>query len=502
MAGIGVVLFVAGLLLSNVTWPADKHGDHHAVEKQAKGHQDHATGAHEATHSDAAHSVAPGGDSAHADDANAVSEGGEQHNADEHGASHIFKFTSEGGEHAKAEAHGDGHHAHESDHQEGATWRRAYLHEGQEIMGHHVKGPATTGAKIGASLLMSSFWWSAVALFGVFFIAVGYVANAGWYLVVKRILENYYRFLPIGAALLLITYFAFGKDIWEWVALPENVDALIDGKRAFLNLGFILGTAALLFGLVYPFVGHMYKKNSLAEEAEGGTVHYFKSVRMSAMFLPVFALGFAFTCFLWLMSVDPHWFSTIYAVYCFAGLFVSGMTVTMFIATHLQKHGYLPSMTSDHLHDIGKFMFAFCVFWAYIWISQYLLIWYANIPEETIYYWSRLQNYPLLFGLKVAVNCVFPFIAMMTRNAKRQADSLRSVGRVILVGRFFDIYLLIAPAVLGADGGFTTMLMAAGAMLVVGAIFLFVVFSGFMDAPMEARKHPFFEETTHHNTGV
>lgn len=497
MAIIGVVLFVGGFVLSNVTWPADKHaGGHHGAATEHHGPD----AAHPADHAaPAADHAAPAADHA-APAEEAPASGGPGHNTEGHDdkASHIMHFASE--EHGAA-AHGE-HHAQASDHQENGTWRRAFFHDGQESMVHHTKGEVTAGAKIGSSILIGSYLWTAIALFGIFFIGVGYLANAAWYLPIKRVLENYYRFLPIGGILIVTTFFVFGKDVYEWAALEVGADALIDGKRAFLNAAFFIATAVLLVGLVYPFVGHMYKKNSLAEEAQGGLSYHTKSIRLAAMSMPVFALGFCTCVFLWLMSVDPHWFSTIYAVYCFAGLFVSGMTVTMFIVTHLKEKGFMPNFSDDHLHDMGKFMFAFSVFWAYIWISQYLLIWYANIPEETIYYWNRIQDYPVLFGLNVAINFVFPFIALMTRRAKRGPASLRGVGRVIMFGRFLDAYLLVAPAVLGAAGGFETMMMAAGATCIVGSIFLFVVFKGFEDASLEATKHPYWEEAVHHSTGI
>ena len=497
MAVVGMVLFLGGLALSNVTWPADAHGSGHhgAATHEDKKHIDHST--------------TPANDGIPEKDEHGNG-GGQNHGEESHkeGNQHIMHFMGHTDPHdvdahpkPGDPSHGDHGHGHVSDHQEDGTWRRAFLHEGQEVMAHH-STHVTNSTKIGASLLVGTYWWVAVALFGVFFIAVGYMANAGWYVEIKRVLENYYRFLPIGAALLAITFAVFGKDLYAWIAIPEGEDFLIDGKRAVLNLVFLFGTAVLLVGMIYPFAGHMFKKNSLAEEAQGGLTFHNKSIKLAAIILPIFALGFSFCCFLWLMSVDPHWFSTIYAVYCFAGLFVSGMTITMFITTHLHEKGFMPHLSGDHLHDMGKFMFAFSVFWAYIWISQYLLIWYANIPEETIYYWQRLQKYPVLFGLNVAINFAFPFIALMTRKAKRQIASLRSVGRVMLFGRFLDAYLLVAPGVLGEEGGFTTMMMAAGVLLMVGSIFLFVVFKGFEDAPLEATKHPYFDESVHHSTGI
>ncbi|MFM2376760.1 MAG: hypothetical protein RLZZ165_1857 [Bacteroidota bacterium] len=458
LAVAGIVLFLLGIVLSTIKLPTEE-AESHASAAPAQEH-------HQGTGADAG---------------------------------------QEGNPHAaKGEAHATGHaatgHVIHDTKSEGGTWRRAEWHEEQEDA-PHLEKEVTMSSKVGVSLLIGVWWWLLVALFGIFFISIGYAANAGWYIMFKRVLENYYRYLPIGAILLLVIFFAWGKHIYQWYALPVGADELIDGKRGFLNVAFILGTGGLLVG-IWAFFGHLLRKNSLAEEAEGGLGHHQKSMVASLGFLPVFAFGFSAFAFLWIMSVDPHWFSTIFAVYCFAGMFVAGMTVTMFITTGLKKEGYLPDLSADHLHDIGKFMFAFSIFWAYIWLSQYLLIWYANIPEETIYYYNRFQDYKLLFALNLLINFFFPFIALMTRDAKRKADSLRATGRVMLFGRFLDVFLLLVPGALGGEGGFHVMLMAAGAVCVVGAVFLYAVYSGFNGLKMEPRNHPYYEESLHHTTGV
>jgi hypothetical protein len=475
LALVGIVLFVLGIGLSFVKLAGEEEETHAPAPAAAPAGEHGGAGEH---HSDAGTGkMAQYASADHA--ATTPAEGGATAEATHHEAHHIFDDTTESG-----------------------TWRRAHWHEDNAIEAHHEARVPGLAAKIGVSLMIGGYWWFAVALFGVFFIAVCYTANAGWYLPIKRILENYYRFLPIGIAIMLAVFFGFGSEIYEWMVpgIGEH-DALIHHKEPFLNVAFILGTGLLLVGL-WAFCGHLLKQQSKKEDVEGGLANYMKSKVVSVAFLPLFGFGFSFFIFLWIMSVDPHWFSTIFAVYCFAGLFVSGMTVTMFITTGLKREGYLPSFGADHLHDIGKFMFAFSVFWAYIWVSQYLLIWYANIPEETIYYYNRFQDYKLLFAVNVLINFVFPFISLMPREAKRKIESLRSVGRVMLFGRFLDAFLLLVPGALGAAGGFHVMLMAAGAVCLVGAIFLFVVYKGFEDAPIEARKHPFFEESLHHNTGV
>lgn len=472
MIAAGIVLLIAGFFISNLKMGGDGHGSGHGDEGHGTEEHD-GGGAHEDHHSDAGEMV--------------------RYASSEHGAVGA-------GEHGHGHGEAEEGHGHGSDHMENETWRRAYYYDVQSSLPHHEKH-VTAGSKIGSSLLIGSFWWMLVALFGVFFIAVSYTANAGWYVAVKRVLENYYRFLPIGAIMILAIFFIFGKDVWEWYALEEGEDFIVDGKRPFLNVAFVIITCVFFVG-IWSFVGHLLKGYSKAEEAEGGLENHRKSRIASAAFLPFFGLSFSICAFLWIMSVDPHWFSTIFAVYCFAGLMISGATITMFISTHLHEKGWLNKLPEDVVHDLGKFMFAFSVFWAYIWVSQYLLIWYANIPEETIYYYNRFEDFQLLFALNVVLNFFYPFIALMTRKAKRTVESLRGIGTVMMLGRFLDIYLLVAPGVLGAAAGFGTLVMAFGGFMLMGGIFLFVVFKGYEDLPLDATKHPYYEESLHHSVGV
>lgn len=495
MVVLGVILIFAGFGLTKIG--GSDHGGHGTEQEHHEGDHEEGT-SHEDDHGDAG------------------------------GIMHFTTDPGHGGGHGAD--HGEGHEEEHLgygafNHKENGTWRRAYVHPEQTTLADEngedilVDGkPVHSGAhhhpsdvsKFGASILGGAFWWLCIALFGVFFIAVGYMANAGWYISVKRILEPYYRFLPIGALVMLAIFFIFGGEVWDWRFYELNkmdgdkqvlFDTLIDGKSPFLSVVFILATGVLIIGL-WTFFGHMLRQNSLKEEKLGGLEYHKKSVRLSAAFLPVFALGFSLTCFVWLMSLEPHWFSTIYAVYCFAGLFVSGALVTNLIAIHLSEKKHLPEFGAEHKHDLSKFMFAFSVFWAYIWVSQFLLIWYANIPEETTYYAHRFENYYFLFAANFVLNFVFPFLALMTRNSKRSNLSIRGVSRVMIIGRFFDIFLLIAPGALGADWGFGDLVMMAGAFVLFGGIFLYIVFKGFEQADMVPKKHPYYKESVNHSTGV
>lgn len=467
MAVLGLILFIGGYFLSNAHFGEEHghgdggHGTEHAAPASHDGHSDASNGSM-VRFASADHSATP--------------EHGDAHGHDSHGEMDPSAFTNPNG----------------------TVWR-APVHPDQVHHAHHAE--PTEASKFGGVLLIAGWWWLAVALFGVFFQAFSAVANAGWYVSLKRVPEVFYRFIPIGGVVLLVAFLALGKNVYEWVAVEPGADALIDSKRSFLNPGFYI-TALLISVVLWTFFGHMFRTNSLKEDQEGGVGFFKKNIRLGAAFLPIFGVSFCLAAFQWLMSLEPHWFSTIFAVYIFAGTFAAGITIIMLIVVSLKEKGYLPQVTSDHLHDLGKLMFAFSVFWAYIWVSQYLLIWYANIPEETVYYFKRYENYGFLFMFNVVLNFAFPFLALMTRESKRQYGSLKTIAVVMLFGRFVDIFLVVMPGVLGAHWNGGVFFMALGAMLVFGAIFFYLVYHGLAGANLVPVNHPYLEESKHHSTGV
>lgn len=368
---------------------------------------------------------------------------------------------------------------------------------------HHKAGPMNA---IGGSLLMGGFLFAGLALFGVFFNAMGSMANAGWHTVIRRVPETYYKFLPVAGGLLLVVFIIpliTGVD-WthhHWAGADLATDPVLAGKSAVLNYPVMIATVIFFIGGWFLF-GFLIRKFSLAEDTEGGLANFKKGIRTSAAFLPFFALSFCFAAFLWVMSLEPHWFSTIYGVYCFAGMFVLGMTITMVIVFHLKEKGNLPQASEEHLHDLGKFMFAFSIFWAYIWTSQYLLIWYANLPEEGAYYVLRMGDYGFLFVFNLVLNFVWPFLAFMTRNGKRKGLSIKIVAVGMLLGRFLDMFLLVMPGVMGPDWGFFTIIASLGFLIFLGGIFVMVIFKAIEKAPLIAKNHPYLEESLHHDVGI
>jgi hypothetical protein len=201
----------------------------------------------------------------------------------------------------------------------------------------------------------------------------------------------------------------------------------------------------------------------------------------------------------WIMSIDPHWFSTMFGWYVFSSWWVSGLAFITFVIIILKEQGYLSIVTSNHLHDLGKFIFGFSIFWMYLWFSQFLLIYYANIPEETVYFVQRLTspNYSPIFHINLFVNFAFPFLALMSRDSKRQMSILKIVTVIVILGHWLDFYLMVTPGVMQLEGGFG--FMEIGLFMIFMAAFLWVVFSNLAKYPLIAKNHPTLQESLHHH---
>mgnify|MGYP001627361501 CR=1 FL=1 len=366
-----------------------------------------------------------------------------------------------------------------------------------------------------ANFLLSNFYFTAVSVTAVAWIAINYIANAGWSAALKRIPEAISGYLPIGAAAMLIMIVVSFIDhhnglyaIYEWLHLDadgylhhhgEKVkDTVLEGKRGYLNFTFFL-IRMVLFFVLWILFRTLFRRFSLKEDVEGGLRNHNNSIKASAVFIAVFALSFSFAGWDWLMSIEPHWYSTIYSVNIFAGAFVTTITIITITVILLQRAGYMQYINDSHVHDLGKFMFGISIFWTYTWVSQFLLIWYANLPEETPYYLRRLQgDWKYLFFLNLTINFIFPFFALMMRNSKRTRNYLLGVAVVLLCGRFIDWYLAIMPgsAAQAHQAGFG--FYEIGFFMLFGGIFAFIVGTKLSKANLAPVNHPYLEESLHH----
>ena len=302
------------------------------------------------------------------------------------------------------------------------------------------------------NLLINGFYAVAIAVAGVVFIAFQFLTGASWNAGLRRIPEALMAALPAAGALMLALF--FGRDwLYPWSRRGAELgDAAL---AIYFGAPLFFGRMALFVG-VWALFARLMRRASLQQDrqrtSDGAEVHHQRLVRYSAAFSVVFAISFSIASFDWLMSLVPHWSSTIFAVYWFAGVLTGGTAAITLVAILLAERGYLTGVVdAERLHDLGKLLFAFSTFWAYIWLSQYLLIWYGNVPEETTYYVSRTgDRWILLFLLNLALNWVVPFLVLLSREAKRSMTILKWTAIVMLVGRWLDLYLMVMPQIIPA----------------------------------------------------
>jgi len=358
--------------------------------------------------------------------------------------------------------------------------------------------------RLWANLWINNVFFTGVSIIGVFFVALQYVTRSGWSAGLKRVPEAFGYWLPIGGLIMLATFLIASHELFHWTHSylydieSELYDPIIVGKKPYLNYFFYLFRMGLYFTVWTSFF-FIIRKQSLQEDIKGGLTYYRKKVKYSAFFIIFFAITSSTSAWDWILSIDTHWFSTMLGWYVFASWHVSGLCfITLFII-FLKDNGYLKNINENHLHDLGKCVFGFSVFWTYIWFSQFMLIYYANIPEETIYFVERLQteNYFALFFVNLIVNFAFPFIGLMARDAKRYPIFLKLVCCVLICGHWLDFYLMVTPGVLAEHGELG--MMEIGSMLLYLSAFLHVVLTQLSKSPLVAINHPLINESIHHH---
>ncbi|MCC7540239.1 MAG: hypothetical protein IT379_28730 [Deltaproteobacteria bacterium] len=295
-----------------------------------------------------------------------------------------------------------------------------------------------------ASLLMVAFMLLSLALGAVCFVALQHVSGARWSVPVRRVAEAIGTTLPVGAVFLLPIGLGLGT-LYHWTH-ADGHDPVLAAKSWWLNLPFFVGRS-LVYLAVWAFLAFRLWRGSVAQDVDGDPSHTRSNVRWSVGFLLLFAPTFSAAAFDWLMSLDPHWASTMFALYQFSGAFVSGLALLLVVVVLLRRAGRLPNVGVAHLHDLGRLLFGFSSFWAYLWFCQLMLIWYANIPEETGWYLRQWHGGWGLVSIIVPVLLwVIPFFGLMRRESKRNESTLLHVAACVLVGRWLDLGLNIFAA--------------------------------------------------------
>jgi hypothetical protein len=465
LAGAAKLLILIGLIGIGATLLASL-----GLFDSSKPESEASTGA--AVHGEAEPGAGAAAGADHADEAHS----GESH-ADE----------AHGGEAHGGEAHGAGDHGH----------------------GHESAQPVKEQALF--SYLVAYMFTLSLALGGLFFTLVQHITRAGWSVVVRRIAENLAGLL-FPWMLILFLPIALGMDTLyhHWTHGAED-DSVLQGKSGYLSVGFFYVRAVLYFA-VWGLLARYFRGTSLKQDETGDAGLTLKMARRSAVGLLLFALSITFAAFDWVMSLDPHWYSTIFGIIYFAGSVMATLAFMTLAAMWLQKRGYLKgAITTEHYHDLGKLLFAFMVFWTYTSFSQYMLIWYANVPEETLWYQHRAntewaEGVTLPWGwvgtTLVVGHFLFPFAFLMSRHMKRNRLTLTIGAVLLLVMHWFDMQYLIMPNMSGEvhHYGMAVSVWDVLAMASVIALFVGVFLNLTRSAALIPERDPRLPESLHfHN---
>ncbi len=351
------------------------------------------------------------------------------------------------------------------------------------------------------NLLLMSYYFTCVCAAGLFFCAIQYVAQAGWSASLLRVPQAFSKVLPFASLVLVIVVAAglFSHNLYgSWNHAPgeESAHHFSATKAAYLSPLFFIGRLIVFLG-AYSIFGLLLSKLSVNEDIQGGLKSYDKSIKYSTIFLVIFGFTTPLWAFDTIMSLEAHWFSTMFGWYNFAAMWVAGMATISIVVILLRKAGHMPWIKDSHIHNLGLFVFAFSIFWTYIWFSQFLLIYYANIPEETVYFFKRWEGFYLpLFWLNLLINFLAPVLILMSRDAKRKTNILLCVSILLILGHWLDYYMMIMPGTLGEAAGFGVV--EIGVFLGFVGLFTFSILTSLSKVPLAPRNHPFLEESLNH----
>ncbi|MEN0053498.1 MAG: quinol:cytochrome C oxidoreductase [Mucilaginibacter sp.] len=376
-----------------------------------------------------------------------------------------------------------------------------------------------------SNLLLNAYYFVCICLCGICITAISYVAKAGWSASILRIPQALAKSLPVAGVVLFIVicsgiYFTHagqneeGKQTvvsylykgWtlKGVTIPgnPNYNSVIAKKSGYLNIPFFLIRIFLCL-TVYSLIGRRLRKQSINEDLIGGTTNYKKSFSTSAAFLAIFMFTVPLFVFDVIMSLEPEWFSTLFAWYNVLGLLVSGFIVVSLIAIYLKEAGYMEWFTVEHLHTLGVIVFGFSIFWCYLWFEQFLLQYYANLPEEAIYFHRRWQpEFKFWFWINMVINFCAPLFVFMSRDSKRKWKLMKVTCFVLVFGHWLDKWQMIIPGSLGRQGHWYDQIGIVEISTFAGfaGIFIYSVCTALSSfTSLAPKNHPFLQESLHHH---
>ena len=346
-----------------------------------------------------------------------------------------------------------------------------------------------------ANYLLNNYYFVSLAIGAAFFGAIQYISQSGWSAAFKRIPEAMASYIPVAAVLFLILYFGMHTlFLWSRDGITAT-DTLLAHKAPYLNIPFFFIRLVLFFGLWIVMI-RLLRNLSLKEDAEGGMTFFYKSEKYSKILIFIIAVSFTLFAIDMIMSLEPDWFSAIFAAKSFIAAFLHASTVIALIVIILYRLGHLPMLNNSHLHDFSRYIFMLSLVWGYFNFVEFMLIWYGNIPAEAVFFVKRSDGaFGVLFFVNIALNWLVPFLFLMPRMTSRSKVFMLPVIIVMMIGQYTELYYYIWPAVVhGAKFG----ILEIGTYMGFLGLFALVVTNTLSKASLVPRNHPYLEESIYH----
>lgn len=364
------------------------------------------------------------------------------------------------------------------------------------IAGLRVNPEATWG-----SYLVGAYYFMELSIGAAFFLSIQYISQSGWSSAFRRVPEAMMAWVPFGAVFFLLLWFGM-HDIYHWTHDEAVVeDQLLQHKSPYLNIPFFF-TRMILSFLLWIVLTVMFRRLSLREDTldpsdQAGIMSVFGKTELYArIMIFVLALTFSIAAFDWIMSLEPHWFSSIFAFKDFVAAFLHGTSIITLIVFILYRRGHFPFLNQYHLHDFARYIFILSIVWGYMWFAQFIIIWYGNIPEETQYYFYRWQDgWKTMFWLQIALNWGVPFLVLLPVSTSRRMNVIMGVIIVLIIGQYIDIFVEVMPPV---SGELAFGWIEAGTFLGFAGLFALVVSTALTKAALVPRNHPYLVESLEH----
>lgn len=346
-----------------------------------------------------------------------------------------------------------------------------------------------------ANVLLNNYYYISIALGATFFYAIQYISQSGWSAQFGRVPLAMGTYLTIAGVLILLLIFGMNY-IYHW-SLPDAAahDSLIEHKSPYLNIPFFF-IRMIIFFVLWIIMIRLLIWASVKEDKFGGMKYFHKSEKYSKIFIFILAITFSLFTFDLIMSIDVHWFSTIFAVKDFMAGFYHSVAVIALIVIILNRYGHFKSLNDSHLQSFAKYLLILSMIWGYLWFMQFLVIWFANIQEETIYFQVRTQGgWKIFFFLNIILNCVVPFLILLLCKVKYLKPALIFVCIILIIGQWVDLYLQIMPGTVGVSN---IGVIEIGTFIGYTGLFILILTSSLSKRPLIPKNHPYLNESFNH----